>query len=517
MGNLQEKSTEREEKMKSIIKCIVAAALMYASSTTAAVLPLVGKGTEPNQWTSNISGVLAAAKTTNLPIFLVMINDSSTGEGCAHCLQFVKNSLNSQEFANIVAGYRFYMVLLNKWTPTEVNYGGVSAEVWQTYFSKYRAGDSGYPQVSVIKPDGTRYTGWSHYTQPVSTRGTMVLEYIRSAISELAPTTDGYVPPAAATNTVTEPEMPSGTAVSAGEAPAGNFALFFFDGSDNIVASAQLKVTKASKWNAKIQDGGSTKRLVGSVIKLPSGSLSTGSPDLNLMYDSSAGIWYGTSSGRRVYGKAVDKADATWKGSWNIGFYSSTSPTQGGWATAKVGPTGKVTFSGKISNSTKILGSCTSAIFPAAFVSAYVPRWAGRGDVRFAHGSTRAGVNVGCALFANGTLGGNVSLDSQTFDAVGGSLWQRGLIAGLEGKTFSTVGGGYVSFPVTATSGNIAAGANDYNARLRCTASRGQVTATYKVSGKTYKATGVIYNTGYAPIAIGGGKQRSEKFGFVIQ
>ena len=513
---------KERRKMKSILKCIAAAAVMYAASATAAVLPRVGTGTEPNQWTSNVEGVLSESKTTNLPILLVMINDSSTGEGCQHCMQFVNNTLNTDNFSAIVSTYKFYMVLLNQWSaPSEPAYGGVPQAYFDKYFYMYQMGDYGYPQVILITPNGDRYTGWSYETRPVSSSGPGLYKYLSAALAEIAPTTSGYVPPPAAetpaaTETPTETPSQPTTPVSSGEVPNGKYALFFFNGYDEIVGSAQMRVYGRGKWSAKILKNGGSTTLRGSVVK-SNGSLSTGSSTLNLTYDSSTGIWSGTYSGDRVYGKIADKADATWKGAWNVGFYSSASPAQGGWATATVGTTGKVTFSGKISNSTKISGNCESAVFPAAFVSAYIPRWAGRGNVRFAHGSTRAKVNVGCALFSDGTLAGNVSYDTQVFDAVGGSFWKKSLIAGLNGKTFSTVGAGYVSVPVTATASKIAAGTNGYNARIRCTASRGQVAATYKANGKTYKSTGVIYNSDYAPIALGGGKQGDEKFTFTIK
>lgn len=512
--------------MKSIVKSIVAAAVLYAASATAAVLPTVGTGTEPNQWTRNMEGVLAAAKTTGLPILLVMINDSSTGDGCQHCMQFVRNTLNTDNFANIVASYKFYMVLLNKW-PSETAYGNVSETYFRNYFLKYEMGDSGYPQVIIIKPDGKRYAGWSYETRPVSSSGPALYQYLSASLAEIAPTSSGYVPPVATdtsaaestttdASTTTSSSTQSAAVVSSDEVPKAKYALFFFNGSDDIVASAQLKVASRGKWTAKIQENGVASTLRGTVVK-SNGVLSTGSSALNLSYDAASGFWSGTHSGRRVYGKAVDKADATWKGAWNVGFSSSSSPTQGGWATASVGTTGKITFSGKISNTTKVSGNCESAVFPAAFVSTYIPRWAGRGNVRFAHGSTRAGVNVGCALFADGTLGGNVAYGSQSFDAVGGSFWKKSLIAGMNGKTFSTVGAGYVSVPVTATASKIAAGENGYTARIRCTASKGQVAASYKLNGKTYKASGVIYTSAYVPTALGGGRLSDEKFTFTIK
>ena len=66
--------------MKSIVKGIALATALYVAGATAATLPQAGDGTEPNQWTRNITGVLEAANTTQLPILLVMVNI-----GCSHC------------------------------------------------------------------------------------------------------------------------------------------------------------------------------------------------------------------------------------------------------------------------------------------------------------------------------------------------------------------------------------------------------------------------------------------------
>ena len=152
--------------MKVLKKFAAVAAIVSTMSATAAVLPRVGNGTTPNVWTRNMEGVLAAAKTTNLPILLVMINDSSTGDGCQHCMQFFTRTLNTENLANIVANHEFYMVLLNYWSsPSEPDYGGVSESTFNTYFYRYQSGDDGFPQVVLIKPDGSRYKVWSYQTR----------------------------------------------------------------------------------------------------------------------------------------------------------------------------------------------------------------------------------------------------------------------------------------------------------------------------------------------------------------
>ena len=498
--------------MKSIVKGIALATALYVAGATAATLPQAGDGTEPNQWTRNITGVLEAANTTQLPILLVMVNI-----GCSHCEDFETRTLNSQELASISQRYRFYKVLLVK--------SNVSSDIWSRCFRTYGSGDTSYPQVVIIK-NGRRYTGWSYETRPAAT-SPILYQFIEAALAETTTGTSAVVTPTT-TTTPTTTATPTTTTTTtatttAAKTPAGRLAsadarkrytLFFFNGNDEIVASAQLKLTVSGTWNAKITEGGTSKTLKGTVMKTSDGRLATDSSELDVMRDSTTGIWSGSASGRRVYGRAVDRDSIIgWKGAWNLGIATPTSD-QGGWVTATVGAMGRITFSGKISNKTRVSGSCNGVLFPAAFVGTYIPRWAGRGDVCFGYASSRTGVNVGCALFANDTAGGTVSAGSQSLDVVAGSRWDRSKIASLGGKTFRTAGAGDVTIPVVAGRNGISAGANDYSARIRCLASKGQVAATYRVNNQTYKATGVICVSG---TAVGGGNLKGAPFTFVIQ
>ena len=907
--------------MKKIARFIAVASAMLVTAASAAVLPRVGNGTTPNVWTRNIDGVLKAAKSTNLPIFLAMINDSSNGEGCQHCMNFVYRTLLTDEFANIVASYQFYMVLLNDYrSPQEPDYGGVSVETFDKYFYQYgNSNDTGYPQVVIIKPDGTRYRGWSHKSNP-STNGTTLHQYINQALSELLPKSTEISLSPQSGNVVTveadpnAPAMQSGTwtgvvtrsggsgktgsvsisisgsnaaqyslsttslswgsadgqqtftvtgpspmdgsivvdeitvnisasgfsgstvsygptsqkitfkdsrvkstlaefgaanygldglsssdkwfaptqddgnvlevltsdestlvfnataggiltvepgqtggdiiatdaegevqlangqpvkfGVAAGQritfkatAPAGaanspvgfsqfsfeplivsllnpgngvqipygdlesnwslvdmswsankdgctfslscdghsydmgsatsanainlgavplspasktyawgvgasyaaddirgtvassafanftvvalpiyssvpsttvayksigsqidmsvdstggsavtysarglpagmsinpttgiitgtpkkaksypvtvtaqnangatsvsfdlvvdkmpkaiskpKYALFVFDGSDAVVANVQLSVTSAGKWNAKIVEGGAKTSLRGTVSVLDDGSLAISSPSFNIVYNVSSGLWTGSDAyGRRVFGAPREKAAANWKGTWNAAFASSSAPDLGGWANVKVSGTGDIRFSGYISNKTKVSGSCYSAVFPAWFVQAYLPRWAGHGDVRFGQTSAKTGVNVGCALYSDGSVGGNASFAGVPMDVVEGSRWSKSALAGLNGQTFTSRGGGNVQFSVTATSSKVNAAKNPYGAKISTIASTGKVSVTYRVDGKSCKSTGVIYVLGGRSKAAGGGTLGNEKCAFTIE
>ena len=907
--------------MKRLYKSMLAAAAMVVASCAYGFsLPRVGTGTALNTWSSNMSGVLSAAQQTGYPIFLVMINDSSSGEGCSHCKAFVENTLNKPEFDAIVNDYKFYLVLLNIWGAetgtSQPEYGGVSYDVFMTYFNKYNV-DGGYPVVAVLRPDGTRYAAWGDSTNP-GTRGTLINQYIRQAIADLSPNSteislssqsgnvvavqaepsspamtpgvwtgvitrsggsgktgtvsiwlsgdaasryqlstsslswdgsdgtktftvtgpsqldgsvvadtvtvsisasgfDGsdisygttsqtvifkdtrvkstlaefaaanaglgglsasgsawFVPSQddgnvletktlgestlsftatvggiltatfaspnegtiLATDTVGEIDLDAdtpvrfgvaagqvitftatalpgqswatigfkafsfsplpvtlsapaansqisydallgnkslvdlawsagfpgctfslacnGVALDMGDATSGNaidlgfvslvpetrtyvwsvsasyteeglrgvavgaasssftvaslpvfgnvpssvvayksvgsqidmsvdsvgggavtysatglpkgmkinpttgvitgkprtaktynvtvtasnpygsasasfklsvgrfpkayskpkYALFFFGGDDAILASAQFAVTSSGKWNAKVSEFGRTAKPKGSLVALGDGRVATGSSSLDIVYDPATGIWSGSGYGRRAYGKAREKAN---KGSWNMGFATSSAKNVRGWAVAKVASSGDAKVSGYISNKIKISGGSYSAEFPEWFVAAYLPRWAGHGGVRFVHAGTKTGVNIGFALYSDGTLGGNVSYVDENFDLLEGSFWSKAVLARLNGSAFRTIGGGNVEIPVVASDTKVSAGANEYSARLTGKAKSGNISATYKIGGRQCKATGVIYEVDGKAKASGGGMFGDEAYSFTIE
>ena len=92
---------------------IAAMSVLLGHGALAAFLPNVGTGTTPNVWTSNMDGVLNAARQTGHPILLVMINEDGDGSGCSHCQDFMSRTINTANFTSIVNDFDFYMVLLN--------------------------------------------------------------------------------------------------------------------------------------------------------------------------------------------------------------------------------------------------------------------------------------------------------------------------------------------------------------------------------------------------------------------
>lgn len=145
----------------------VAAIALTTICSTAATLPDIGTGTEPNQWTSNLDGVLTAAKKTGYPIFLAAINDSRTGEGCSHCWGFITTTINNSEFTRIANSYKFYMVMINYtagWPGYNAGFYGYAKRFGWNYMKDYLTGS--LPVVAVIRPTGTTYRCWGQAGNP---------------------------------------------------------------------------------------------------------------------------------------------------------------------------------------------------------------------------------------------------------------------------------------------------------------------------------------------------------------
>ena len=304
--------------------------------------------------------------------------------------------------------------------------------------------------------------------------------------------------------------------ISVGKLPKAytkpTFVCFCFDNAGDVKASATVKMLAAGKWTAKIFEGGSIISKRGQLSSRKDGRLAIVDDSLDIAFDGTT-WWTGKSHSRRVYGRAMDKADAQWKGTWNSGVFTSASATLGGWVTAKVAGSGQVTFTGSIANRIKISGKGSSAVFPASFVAANLPKWAGHGDVRFVQMSKQAGCY---ALCADGMLGGSFTFQSVTYNEIEGSKWPGTSIDALDGAVFKTIGGGNVTVPVTVAGRKLVAGPNDIAARLSATLRSGRVNASYR-NGTSVKATGVLYLVNGTPKAVGGGNVSSEPFVFVIE
>lgn len=146
--------------MKRLITLFVSTAMAVAAH--AAFLPSVGTGTAPNQWTSNIEGVLKAAKTTGYPIFVLIINDSNGGEGCSHCMTFLQNTVNTAAFENLKRSNTFYLVLMNYWQGASGYRNNIDPYYsrWYTRGTGVYANADVMPVIAVVDPSGAKAQGW---------------------------------------------------------------------------------------------------------------------------------------------------------------------------------------------------------------------------------------------------------------------------------------------------------------------------------------------------------------------
>ena len=147
--------------MKRLITLLLSAVMAVASY--AAFLPSVGTGTAPNQWTSNVEGVLKAAKTTGYPIFVLIINDSNDGEGCSHCATFLQNTINTAAFEKLKRSNTFYLVLLNYWREANGYHGNIDPYYsrWYTRGTGVYANANVLPVIAVVDPSsGAKAQGW---------------------------------------------------------------------------------------------------------------------------------------------------------------------------------------------------------------------------------------------------------------------------------------------------------------------------------------------------------------------
>ena len=302
------------------------------------------------------------------------------------------------------------------------------------------------------------------------------------------------------------------------KAVKGNFAIMLFNGAQNIVSSGLLKTTTSGKWSLKVTAAnGSTKTLKGTMAAGTGGTIIVSGSGVSLTGSTASGVWTGSVNGQAAYGARIAKVAKSWQGIWNSGVGAAGAPAAGGYVTAKVSANGKVAFSGKTGNKYKISGSGYGALLPAAVVAAHLPRWAGHGNVLFAHLNKKRGANGGYALCGDGTVDGYFTFNKLTYNSVRGSHWSKTQsLASLNGATLTTTGGTAIAFPVKATATSVSAGSNKVGARVKAVKAKGSVTFSYK-SGRTKgKGTGVLFIHGGRLQGAGGGNSGKTIFSFTI-
>ena len=293
--------------------------------------------------------------------------------------------------------------------------------------------------------------------------------------------------------------------------------LMLFDGSGNIIGSVFLKTTANGKWTLKTITANNTATTKGSFTVSGTGTMQVSGNGVALSGDVGSGLWNGTVAGSAAYGAKIVKLPKSWQGPWNSGVGTSADGTRAGYVVAKVAFGGKVTSSGKIGNRANIRGSGYGALLPAAFVSAYLPAWAGHGDVLFVHLNKKKSLNGGYALFGDGTLRGNFILGAVAYDKMEGGKWNKPSLAGFNGTTLSTVGCGDASFAIAASGSSVSAARNAIGAKVRVNKNTGLVRMSYRNGRTICNGSGAAYVSGGVLQAFGGGLGGNAWFSFAIR
>lgn len=147
--------------MKKLVSILSLLAMISVAS--AALVPAVGNGTAPNQWTKNVEGVLKEATKTGYPIFVLIINDSNAGEGCSHCASFLSSTINTSQFEALKRSNTFYMVLLNYWQGANGYHNNIGPyhSRWRTQGTGIYANADVLPDIAVVDPrTGRKHKGW---------------------------------------------------------------------------------------------------------------------------------------------------------------------------------------------------------------------------------------------------------------------------------------------------------------------------------------------------------------------
>lgn len=297
---------------------ITIAAAMVSATLLSGGLPSVGNGTEPNVWTKNMEGVLAAAKETGYPILLVMINDSVTGEGCSHCWTFVQQTLNNPEFTRIAKTYPFYMVLINLWPGAP---GWVSEDYFLNYFFKYASRET-FPLVATLKSNGSiDYNAWSQpnteaalFYAKIEARLSAMVK--KSTVLNLSATLDEVPSDSCWTGTVTRTGSSGSTGsvkISLSGANAANYTVSpadiswgSADGSRQFVVSGSavggeiisdeilVKITGSGFSGSDISYGTQTKTVLfkDSRVAKTLSQFASANPGLDKLVAGSGAIWY---------------------------------------------------------------------------------------------------------------------------------------------------------------------------------------------------------------------------------
>ena len=476
--------------MASLVCCMAA-----TGSAFAATYPSASNGTEPNVWTRNYSGVVAAAKTTGYPIFLIVVNSPS----CGHCSAMMDKTVNTAEFAAMESELTFYKVIVDE------AYSGGSSD-YMTCISKYKSYfDYGmYPAVVVLRKDGSAYGGFGNKTtdrQNVTPEIRNMIEFLALEQNVDIWSGSGVTPsiPEDQSSGAGASETSSESKVSVADLKgSGNGVVF--DANQKIVAFCTLKITAKGRVTAKFTSNGGRKTEKGDVVLSADGILRIKSASLDIFYDNSAAFWRGDWDGNKVFVPFAAKS-SDFGGLYTLSAQTANGE-KAGYLTAKI-TSGKGKVSGMLNGKNKVSVGGVAVLLPAAVVADAIPNWSVGQDLLFVPVVKRGGISGGIALTRNGLAFGMLHALGVNWEASGGKWLPSASLAPMDGSLFS-VSCKDIDILVSVSGGSsIEFGINEYAAKMKATVRTGMFKGNLKSGGEKISFSGVFIRDGETVVGRG--------------
>ena len=470
-------------KMKKIIMTLALAGYALAGFSA---YRTIGTGTEPNEWTSNYDGVLAAAKQTGSPIVLVVV-DSVT---CGHCHTLNALTLSSGEFKALENDLVFYRVMIDRALVSESLYNYV-LRIYSRYFN-----DGMFPLIAVLRQDGSVYGSYGNRNTDVRNVSSDIRSWVETLSAEQ---TGGVVANESETQKPTETATTASSWAAILKAKSSGVA---FDASEQPVASVALKIAKNGKATVKLTTMSSIVTVKGVMTLGEDGVPQVVAGDLAIEYDPTTGVWRGFFGDLLVL---VAQGKASSSGYDGLYTFSAAGAdgVENGYATVTV-RNGKGKFKGQVNGSAKINANCPVAAIQSEMIATNLPTWEAT-DSLFVPGVKRGKSSGGVAIAKDGAAYGEVSIGNSDW-MLEGAKWDTATSLGaLDGLKLVLVTGEKPEIPLSMTPNGrkIATASNAYSAKISVQPRKGTFKGSVKLNGARSKFVGALIKRGDAVRGFG--------------
>lgn len=435
--------------------------------------------TEPNVWSRNYSGVLAAAAQTGYPILIVIVNSAT----CGHCHILNQLTLNSAAFAKMESELTFYKLMMD--APN----GGEFQTVASKYYSYFNNGM--YPVIGVVRKDGSMYGAYGNWT----TDERDVTAEIRSLIEKLA-TEQGAdiwsgsgVAPAVSPAAAAAPKL---TITEWAAKLKGKANGILFDANQNVAGNLTATIAQRGKVTLKMTTRNGNENIRGEMT-LADNKPQVKVDDLSLTYDPQTGAWSGTWNGLTVLASTTSPKGYD-------GLYTAQATNAGGskagFLTVTLNATGKGNTVGLLNGRNKVSAVGNAVVLPAALIAANLPAWQCASDAAFIPVVKRGVFTGGMAVTKNGTAFGQITAFDDRWEARGARFAQSNLSSLSKKAIKIRMPSKTVEIGLAAKGQGIVAVANDYAARITVTVKKGTFKGNAKIDDARLSFEGVLIAEG---------------------